>query len=66
MPELTISDWRAAETHLREVRAAYHRQMEAPGVQPLLGLDEIARLEARFQTGERTHDLYREIMALNY
>lgn len=66
MPELTISDWRAAESHLREVREAYQRQLEAPGVQPLLGLDEITRLEARLQAGERTPELYREIMALNY
>lgn len=66
MNDLTPEDWSRAEAHLREVREAYHRQMEMSGMQPLLGLDEIAAVEARFQSGERTRELYQEIMALNF
>jgi hypothetical protein len=66
MNDLTPEDWSRAEAHLKEVREAYHRQMETLGVQPYLGLDEIASVEARFQKGERTLELYREIMALNF
>lgn len=66
MNDLTPEDWSRAEAHLRKVREAYHGQMEMSGMQPLLGLDEIATVEARFQGGERTQELYQEIMALNY
>lgn len=64
MNNLTPEDWSRAEAHLRQLRDAYTRQIGMSGVTPVIGLDEIVSIEARFQKGERTLQLYEEIMAL--
>ena len=55
-----MSDWDKAEKHLYEMKRGY----EEIGPVGRLGLVFIYPLVKRFESGERTQELYREIMEL--
>jgi len=57
-------DWDRAKLHLEEVKEAYASLVETPNVNPWFGLGVIVAAESRFKRGERTRELYEEIMAL--
>lgn len=60
----TTVDWSNAEAHLREVKEGYESLVNITGVIPYFALGVIAAAAFRFEGGERTQDLYDEIMSL--
>lgn len=57
-------DWIKAEEYLKEVKAGYIELLSIPNAYPFFGLAVIKQIENRFTLGERTQELYDEIMAL--
>ena len=54
------SDWKEAENYLKDLKEAY----EDIGIVGTFGLICIDELSQRFEAGERTDELYSEIMEL--
>lgn len=64
-PDLTSEDWSKAGKHLSVVREQYEACRHMPGVNVETALSfVIAPLAFRFDDGERTTELYDEIMHL--
>lgn len=57
-------DWDRAERHLQDVKNAYSDLVGIPNVNPWFGLGVIIAAESRFERGERTRELYEEIIGL--
>lgn len=59
-------DWEAAERHLCSIEEAYEEfiALNLPGVNPWFGAGVVASARARFDAGERTRELYDDIMSL--
>jgi hypothetical protein len=56
-----MRDWKTAENHLQEIEKEYAR-IGGSGLMALLVT--IGPLRDRYDSGERTEDLYKKIMAL--
>jgi hypothetical protein len=57
-------DWEKATAYLSEVRKQYEAIIGMPQANPLVGLMFIDMAQRRLDSGERTQDLYDEIMSL--
>lgn len=58
-------DWNTAYEHFKQVRQTYQQMLEVPGTNTALALELTFRpLAARYFNGERTEELYREMMAV--
>lgn len=58
-------NWELAEQHLKDIEDRYFFLITVPGVNTRLALTFVIEpLVRRFQGGERTDDLYQEIMRL--
>jgi hypothetical protein len=57
-------DWDGARKHLVEVRAQYRDVAGVPGVNPYFALAIMADLQKRLDDGDRSVELYDEIMGL--
>lgn len=58
-------DWITAETHFNEVMRQYEALYGMPGVNVSFALALVFRpLKARFEGGERTQQLYDEMMSV--
>jgi hypothetical protein len=55
-------DWQKAESHLNVCLKAYKELVGRPQVNPFFALGLLAALQQRFERGERTIELYNEIM----
>lgn len=64
-PEEKPLDWEAARKYFDEVRSEYQRLAGTPGVNTELALSLTFRpLAQRFESGERTRELYDEMMGV--
>jgi len=57
-------DWQKAEDHLTTCLKAYKELVGQPNVNPFFALGVLASIQQRFEKGERTVELYNEIMEL--
>lgn len=58
-------DWEKAFFHFNEIRARYQDLAGMPGVNTSLALEHVFRpLAERYERGERTKELYQEMMAV--
>ncbi len=55
-------DWEVAEKHLTSMEEAYKQLMGMPGVNPCFALGMLMELRRRFDSGERTEYLHKDIM----
>lgn len=55
-------DWKKAESHLIACDEAYKEAINLPGGNPWFALGILTGLRMRFDKGERTKELYSEIM----
>lgn len=56
-------DWTKAEEYLKEVIGQYTALIGMPRVMPFLGLIYLDSLLKRYNIGERTQELYDEMLA---
>jgi hypothetical protein len=56
-------DWTKAETYLKEVISQYTSLLGMPQVNPFFGLAYLDGLLKRYNSGERTQELYDEMLA---
>lgn len=59
---LSNKNWEEARKHLQEVQNQYLALVGQPHVNPYFALAEFTKLENRYQHGERTLDLYIQMM----
>ena len=59
---MTELNWTYAQSRLDEVTDAYKSLIGMRGVNPMFGLAFLGTLNTRFEKGERTQDLYDEMM----
>ena len=55
-------DWKSADEHLKKVEEAYRRLIGLPGVYVGFAMRSIDQMRAKFNRGDRSHELYNEIM----
>jgi hypothetical protein len=55
-------DWDAAADRVNEVIDSYKELIGMKGVNPFFGLAFLASLLNRYQAGDRTEELYKEMM----
>jgi hypothetical protein len=55
-------NWEKAKQHLDEVLSQYQELIGMPGVNPYFGIAYLKNLLKRYEWGERTQDLYDEMM----
>lgn len=55
-------DWEKAEKHFTEILNAYKELVGVRGVNPLFGLSVFLRIKERYDRGERTPELFQEMM----
>lgn len=65
MSDIEQLDWAKAKKHLETVERNYNELIGVPGVNVSLAIDFVIQpIRARFNRGERTQELYMEIMEL--
>jgi hypothetical protein len=65
MSDKAQPDWQRAQMHLEFIERVYNEQIGIPGVNVMLAITIVIQpLRARFNRGERTAELYDDIMAL--
>lgn len=58
-------DWQRVQKHLEMIESEYNQLLGMPGVNVMLAINFVIQpLRGRFNRGERTAELYREIMEL--
>jgi len=59
---LSNQNWEEARKHLQETQDQYIKLIGQKHVNPFFALANLSHLESRFQNGERTLDLYIQMM----
>jgi len=59
---LSNQNWEEAKKHLKETQDQYIRLIGQKQANPFFALANLSHLESRFQDGERTLDLYIQMM----
>lgn len=65
MPNLTKEDWKKAEAHLKSVEEAYRSCLGLPGVNIGFAMRFIDEARSKFNQGDRSGELYAEIMTFD-
>jgi len=62
--QIKLADWEHARRHLHNLKDAYAELVCVPGVNVTFVLGLIGQLSERLERGERTQELYDEIMGM--